>query len=309
MKPKKKRWADFYLIGAMKAGSTTLYHCLNKHPDIFMSKPKEPGFFSRDERFSKGELWYFDHFRGALNHQILGDSSTCYSRYPTYPNAAKRIYSINPNARFIYVVRDPVIRAYSHYKHRMDEAIISGKSVISYKQFLNDDEEVLMAGRYYYQIKFYYDLFGSDHIHICSFDALVNETESTLLKICRFLRINPNCFEDVSLPHLNESGSSVANFHAKQLIDSMRERSAVKNIISIVPSTIKDSVYSAVKNQLRKSKTVQHKTLNYRKTISTSDEQDEVKLAEYYKDDLIDLSRICEVDVRNWLSFSNSRFK
>ena len=67
---------DFFIIGAAKAGTTSLFALLERHPDIFMSTPKEPEFFARDDLYSKGLESYADLFEQALPGQILGEAST-----------------------------------------------------------------------------------------------------------------------------------------------------------------------------------------------------------------------------------------
>ena len=300
-----KEWPDFFLIGAMKAGSTALHHCLNKHPDIFMSKPKEPGFFSRDNRFSKGPIWYRDHFKGGAAGQVWGDSSTCYSRSTIYPKTPTRIYNVNPDARFLYVVRDPVVRAFSHYKHRMDEAVISGNPILSYKQFLNDDKEVLMTGRYYFQIKPYYDLFGAEKIYVCSFDDLVSETHDTLTKIWDFLNVNPDFSGGAELPSKNESGSSIVYFHTNKTIKTLRNFALLKPLIDIMPNFFKEAGVSAIRSNLMKSQSMKKITEKDRVGLSKPDDEDLEFLSEYYRNDLADLHALTGLDVSQWESFRN----
>lgn len=300
-----KEWPDFFLIGAMKAGSTALHHCLNKHPDVFMSKPKEPGFFSRDNRFSKGPIWYRSHFKGASASQVWGDSSTCYSRSTMYPKTATRIYDVNPNARFLYIVRDPVERAFSHYKHRMDEAVISGNPILSYKQFLNDDQEVLVTGRYYFQIKPYYDLFGAENIHVCSFDDLVSNTHDTLAKVWDFLNVSPNFSSEAGLPSKNESGSSLVYFHTNKTIKALRNFALMKPLIDIMPNFFKEAGVSAIRSNLMKSQSMKKITEKDRQDLSKPDDKDLEFLSEYYRNDLADFHALTGLNVNQWESFRN----
>lgn len=297
------RWPEFFLVGAMKAGSTTLHNCLNKHPDIFMSQPKEPGFFSRDSRFSRGPDWYRDHFKNAMSHQICGDSSTCYSRRPIYPNTANRIWKVKPDARILYVVRDPVLRAYSHYKHRMDEAIISDNPTVTYKEFLSKDEEVLTTGRYYDQIKPYYDLFGAHNVHICTVDDLVKRPSETLSKIYLFLQVPPIEQSGDNLPHMNQSGSKITRFHTTQIVNKFRRMPIVKQSIDLMPSNIKKSGALRLKSILMRSKVLTKIASKEHDELSRPDIDDLTFLSRYYKDDLQKLSHLTGIDIAHWHSF------
>ncbi len=102
----------------MKSGTTSLHSYLATHPQIFMSLNKEPEYFAKQEVF-KGEDWYLSLFRSAAGIQIVGESSTTYARLPYFPGVPDRIAKFNPEARFIYVMRDPVERSISQYWFRV----------------------------------------------------------------------------------------------------------------------------------------------------------------------------------------------
>ncbi|MEQ9237522.1 sulfotransferase domain-containing protein [Coleofasciculus sp. E2-BRE-01] len=105
----------FLIIGAAKSGTTTLYQYLCRHPQVYMSTPKEPEFFARDDRYAKGIEWYASLFSQAEPHQICGEASTIYTLWPHFPETAARIARWLPHVKLIYVMRHPVDRAYSYY--------------------------------------------------------------------------------------------------------------------------------------------------------------------------------------------------
>ena len=106
---------DFIIIGAAKAGTTSLYALLDRHPDIFMPAHKEPEFFARDDHYAKGIDSYATLFEGATPHQQVGEASTLYSLAPFFGHTAGRIKAHLPQVKLIYVMREPVARAYSFY--------------------------------------------------------------------------------------------------------------------------------------------------------------------------------------------------
>ena len=114
-----RRLPDFIIIGAAKAGTTTLHHYLDLNPQIYMSSPKEPCFFSDDEIYVKGVDWYSSLFSSAKPDQACGEASTRYSPYPQYTEAAPRMAELLPHVKLIYIMRHPVDRAYSHHVHEM----------------------------------------------------------------------------------------------------------------------------------------------------------------------------------------------
>ena len=127
---------DFLVIGAMKAGSTTLHTYLSRHPDLYLHERKEPGFFSREERYARGIEWYRALFADARPDQLCAESSTCYTRWPHFADVAPRIRQHVPEVRFVYIMRDPVARAYSHYAHMMGERRSEGLPVLSFGEAL-----------------------------------------------------------------------------------------------------------------------------------------------------------------------------
>ena len=108
---------DFTIIGAMKCGTSTLQEQLAALPGVFMCEPKEPQFFSDDEVYEKGLGWYEDLFADARPGQLIGEASTHYTKWPDRPDAPARMAEAMPRQKLIYMVRDPIKRALSHYRH------------------------------------------------------------------------------------------------------------------------------------------------------------------------------------------------
>lgn len=111
------RRPDFVVIGAMKAGTTTLFRWLNAHPGCRLSPVKEPHFFSRDERFEEGPWTYLELFRDVPSELVTGEASASYADARIARKVANRMGDLIPDAKVIYLVRDPVARLRSHYLH------------------------------------------------------------------------------------------------------------------------------------------------------------------------------------------------
>lgn len=109
------RLPDFIVIGAAKAGTTALYDHLARRGDIYLSTPKEPEFFARDDRHAAGLEAYARLFEGARPDQICGEASTIYTLSPHFPKTASRVAAAVSGAKLIYIMREPVARAYSFY--------------------------------------------------------------------------------------------------------------------------------------------------------------------------------------------------
>lgn len=83
---------NFLVIGAMKSGTTNLCHQMSLHPEIFFSEPKEPCFFSNDDRWQKGLSWYEVHFDAVITEKAIGEGSVNYSKLMEFPRSAERIH-------------------------------------------------------------------------------------------------------------------------------------------------------------------------------------------------------------------------
>jgi len=104
---------NLLVIGAAKCGTTALHRYLGLHPDIFMSKSKELGFFCSSENWDERLRWYESQFGAA---RVRGESSPSYTNCPRNKGVPERMASLVPDARLIYLVRDPVDRVISQYR-------------------------------------------------------------------------------------------------------------------------------------------------------------------------------------------------
>ncbi len=108
---------NFLILGAQKAGTSSLNHYLNQHPKIKGSTIKEVRFFDRDENYFKGENWYHNYFLQNKNTSLYFDATP---EYIYRSVAAERIYNYNPNIKLIVLLREPVKRAYSSWNMYRD---------------------------------------------------------------------------------------------------------------------------------------------------------------------------------------------
>ena len=111
------RRPDFIVIGAMKAGTTTLFQWLDGHPGCQLSPVKEPHFFSRDANFSEGVDSYLDLFSRIPTQLLTGEASASYADPRIAGVVAERMGTVAPEAKLVYLVRDPVARMKSHFLH------------------------------------------------------------------------------------------------------------------------------------------------------------------------------------------------
>ena len=106
---------NLVVIGAQKCGTSGLHYQLGLHPEIWMSRPKELNFFIEERNWSRGEDWYRAYFDARA--RVRGESSPNYTAYPQHLGVPERMHSVIPDAKLIYVVRDPLERIAAHWVH------------------------------------------------------------------------------------------------------------------------------------------------------------------------------------------------
>ena len=177
------RRPNFIIIGAMKSATSTLHEQLAAQPGIFMSTPKEPNFFSNDEEYDKGLGWYEDLFAAAQPDDLCGESSTHYTKLPTYPHTLERIQQHVPDAKFIYMMRHPINRLVSHYIHEWTQRRVS----TDINSAVDLHPELIAYSQYSMQIKPFLETFGSDRVLPIFFERFCTEPEAELERVCRFI--------------------------------------------------------------------------------------------------------------------------
>jgi hypothetical protein len=183
------RQPDFLIIGAMKAGTTTLYRDLLTNPQVFMSSYKEPENLRHDEVLTAaGREAYAALFRGAREGQICGEASTAYSKRPTYEGVAARARTVlGPQASIIYLVREPVARVISHHYH----AYSAGLAPPSIDEAVRSDSTYVDYSRYAMQIEPWLAAFGSDRVRVICFEEFIADRAGTVESLSRFMGIPP----------------------------------------------------------------------------------------------------------------------
>lgn len=210
------RLPDFLLFGGMKCGSTSLHDHLVAHPQLGEPKYKEPGFFSRDERFAQGLDAYKALFAETQPGQLAFESSTCYSRWPHFGEVAPRIHEHLPDIKLVYIMRNPVERVYSHYRHAMlERAQDGGGPVVSLEAALAETDEYFDTGCYLRQIERFTEFYPRERFHFLTLDDLKRHPEQTLEKLQRFLEIEV-------VPDLSKKLSGASN----QIRDRAVQRNA-----------------------------------------------------------------------------------
>ena len=198
------------IVGAPKAGTTSLCHYLSEHPQVFMSDPKEVNFFSKEEIENQGLYYndfkvkniaeYEDLFAGVTNEIAVGEGSVSYLFYPKTP---QKIKDALPNVKIIILLRDPVSRGFSHYlmDYRLGLVDVPYDEIVYQKSNHKNNalyyQQYVELGLYYEQVRRYLDIFGIDQVRIFINDDLKEDISKVILSVYDFLDIDQNFMPDL----------------------------------------------------------------------------------------------------------------
>ncbi len=180
---------NFLVIGAAKAATTSLCHLLGQHPDVFMSDPKEPRFFSHDSVYQRGWRWYESLFADAEGCTAVGEGSPSYSVAGVFPNTVSRIIKHLPEVRIVYIVRHPLERIESAWMQARHSA--KPGTLRSFDRFLRERPRSVEANLYFKQINAYRKDVPDERILVLFFEDFVADVHDVLAKCFRFLQVDP----------------------------------------------------------------------------------------------------------------------
>lgn len=320
MRSTPHRLPNFFIVGVPKAGTTSLYHYLAQHPDIYMSPIKEPSHFSTEirlENFSEkrrpgvesalraqheylegpmreeragflGMEWddYVKLFKNVKEEKAIGEASVIYLWSKTAPEGICRTV---PNAKILMILRDPANRIFSAYL----EAMSAGAVRCSFREFVDSclsssDHKIsvwwpmLEIGLYYEGVKRYLDRFPRENICIFLYDDYQTDPARVVTEIYRFLRVDSSFTPDFS-----------KRYHVPQ----------VPRFVPFTRFLKKYGIWHrggqlsppALRSLLRRL------TVRPRGTIEMS-RPDREFLVGYYRDDVRNLANLLDRDLSAWLA-------
>jgi hypothetical protein len=311
------RMPNFFIIGAQKAGTTSLYHYLAQHPQVYMSPVKEPGFFNHgidpngkiiEERFGNpGQRAsrlsdieeYRALFRGANDETAVGEASP---PYIYAPGTAERLGRYVPEAKVIAILRNPADRAYSAFLH----AVRIGKEPrTDFAQALLEEENRVREnwhytfhyrnrGFYYAQLRRYYKIFEQEKIGIWLYEDLMEDPASVTQSIFGFLGVDDTFVPDTSSKH---NASGVPN--------SEIARATIRTMDTIASAFLEtftsDSKIYPLLSKMRHG--IQSRIVAKPPALDTRTRAD---LIEGYTEDILKLQELIGRDLSMWLKDRNA---
>lgn len=177
---------DFVVIGALRAGTTSLSALLEQIDQICLTEFKEPDYFIEELNFKKGPAWYEGLFDDRT--KICGDISPNYYSNDKFGDVPRRIFEASPRAKIIYVVRDPIERARSHYQ----QIWAKGGYLPDPDRLVGTPEgnHIFDGSRYMKQLKPYLEYFPREQVKIVTFTQITQFPDRALKQVCEFLNLS-----------------------------------------------------------------------------------------------------------------------
>jgi hypothetical protein len=295
---------NFLVIGAAKAGTTSLHQYLKQHPEIFLPDIKESNFFALEGRelnfkgpalsINKNAITnlrdYSNLFNAVTTEKAIGEVSPFYL-YST--EAPHRIKHHIPTVKIIAILRNPVQRAYSSYLHR----VRGGYETLTFEEALSREEERIeknwdfiwhykSMGFYYDMLKRYYDLFDENQIKVFLYEALRDQPLQLLKDIFKFLQVDEG-FQPTNLDDIfGVSGIPQSKFYNKFLHLANKYRDQARKV---VPLKIRHKVLFFLE-----------KKTQFKKPPLSADTQK--KLMEVYHEDILNLQKLLRRDLSAWIN-------
>jgi hypothetical protein len=204
---------DFFIVGAPKSGTTSLYHYLSEHPQVEMSSQKEPDYFS-DKAIHEQGMYYaknrvdtLDKYESLFVQKesvVYGEASVSYL---FYENVAEDIKKYNPNAKIIIMLRDPIERAFSHYLMDYRLGLISDSfenvlaKISKHKNAHLFYQQYIEVSKYAKQIQRYLDFFKKENILFIDYEDFKKNVSKTVDQVYNFLNISTEFVADINTKH------------------------------------------------------------------------------------------------------------
>lgn len=299
---------NFLIIGAAKAGTTSLYAWLKQHPQIYMVPVKETNFFAFEGEkldFAEGSInqnylagfktnieSYLQQFQGVSQEIAIGEASPTYLYYP---RTSERIRHYIPNIKLIAILRNPVERAYSMFLHHRREGI---EPFSNFAQALEAEETrirhnwwwgfyYVQGGFYYTQLKRYFNKFDKSQIKIYLYQNLKANPNELLQDMFEFIGVDSSFVPDMDTKY-NITGIPKNQFWHQLLSQPNFIKAALK---PLVPKTFGQRITTSLRNR---------NLVKPKLPLSLQKE-----LLQIYLQDILKLQDLIEQDLSSWLDYSD----
>ena len=177
---------NLIIIGAQKCGTSGLHYHLGLHPEVSMSRPKELNFFIEERNWPRGEDWYRRHFDPAA--KVRGEASPNYTAFPQHVGVPERMASVVPDAKLIYLLRDPLARIAAHWVHNYAKRREKGTLA---ETLSHPNTSYLQRSQYAMQLQQFLNHFPRENIMILDQEDFRKDRAETLRRVFEFVGADP----------------------------------------------------------------------------------------------------------------------
>lgn len=298
---------NFLIVGAAKSGSTTLYHILKQHPDVFMPKFKEPLFFISDsikninkkdvffknegneKKYIHDKSYYLKLFEPVKNEKVVGEASATYLYY--YKESIPKIKEELKDPKIIIILRNPVNKVFSQFKHlkrfHAEESTFEKGLELEDKRIFKNYTAMYhykAQGLYFEQVKAFKDNFSK--VLVLYTDHLKDNPEIVARKCYKFLNI-----DDDFKPDFKDYNVSIKR---------IKNRFFHKILYNRPVHSVKMFLKNIFGNSFYESSTKRYKKLNFERINYKIEEKTRKELKNYFKKDIEKLEQLLCEDLSRW---------
>jgi Sulfotransferase domain len=177
---------NLIVIGAQKCGTSVLHYYLSLHPEVSMSKPKELNFFIEERNWPRGVDWYRAHFDPSA--RVRGEASPNYTAWPQHDGVPERMRSVVPDAKLIYMVRDPLARIAAHWVHNYAKRREKGSLSAT---LAHPNTSYVERSKYAMQLERFLAHYPRERVLVIQQSELRHQRADTLRKLFEFAGVDP----------------------------------------------------------------------------------------------------------------------
>ena len=247
---------DFIGFGAPRSGTTWIYQCLDEHPEICVSRPKEIEFFNTTQMFwrkdldgssnyTKGMDWYKKHFEHCNKAKVRGEISPIYLYDP---DAAQRIFTHFPHARLFAILRNPVERLYSHYMYTKSKGFYTLPE--TFEETVQREKDFVGQGLYYKHLQNYLSYFRKDQMLIMIYEDIAEDPMAFLQEIYGFLGVEKVFIPSSVKKTVNTAASKVLAKKLSYIAGVLKETAIGRGAFRVLQKTkmfaiVRDSIFTS----------------------------------------------------------------
>ena len=240
--------ATFVVIGAMKSGTSTVREHLRTHPQVSMTKKSECDFFVEHGNWSRGLRWYESQLD--MSRPARGDSSPNYTKHPVFKGVPERMHSVIPEAKLIYLMRDPVARIMSNYVHNLAH----GREQRGLEMAFDDTAQnpYVYTSLYHSQIEQFLTYYDDSDILLLTLEELSAQPLEVLRRVFTHIGVDPNHEPETLGVQFHKSSSKTQPTRLTRPLTKVPGGQAVRQLVGryLEPRVKKPTLSDALRQRL-----------------------------------------------------------